>query len=143
MGTGLLPSSDDSDNNFSRTLKSKNWGNNQSGLSLTRTVYAYLSSPTPILCLFKPRPHFCSLKVTEDGLKYLHCLFSWCVPSHVITLSFSMSLYLPYWGEWLDLTCGSSGVWALDVKLLFYSHYQDYIERELLQKYLAWWREID
>jgi hypothetical protein len=24
MGTGLLPSSDDSDNNFSRTLKSKN-----------------------------------------------------------------------------------------------------------------------
>jgi hypothetical protein len=48
--------------------------------------------------------------MTENGLST-----SSHVPGHVrnlLSLLFSMSLYLAYKGGWLNITCGSPGVWS-------------------------------
>jgi hypothetical protein len=67
---GLLSSSADSDNNFSRALRELEWDNDQPSHTCDWTVhYAYLSPPTLIiLCLFKAKAHVCTLKMAEDGL---------------------------------------------------------------------------
>jgi hypothetical protein len=41
----------------------------------------------------------------------------------LLSLSFIVSLYLVYQGEWMDPACGILGVWALNPKLSFQFHY--------------------
>jgi phosphoglycerol transferase MdoB-like AlkP superfamily enzyme len=74
---------------------------------VTGTVYADFLSPVLILCLFKAKAHVCILKIAEDGLKYLLCLFPWCSRLCINLLSLPsqlLSLYLVYRAEGPDLT---------------------------------------
>jgi hypothetical protein len=86
--------------------------------------YTYLLFPYLVLYLFKAKAPYLH---PENGWRwgeYLPCLFPWHVLSHVInllSLPFTMCLYLTYRGKWLDLTCGSSGVYEWDQNSSFKS----------------------
>jgi hypothetical protein len=77
----------------------------------------------PVLCLLKPIAH---ILYPEDGWRWAECLlchFPWHVPgcvTNLLSLPFALSLYLAYRGEWLDLKCRISGVWALGPNLRFH-----------------------
>jgi hypothetical protein len=69
VGIRLVPSSNDSNNNFSGTLLQ----NTQDELMvnqntpMTGTIYIYRLSLALILCLFKAKTCVCILKMDEDG----------------------------------------------------------------------------
>jgi hypothetical protein len=61
--------------------------------------YAYLLCPAIILCLFEAKAPVYTLKMAECFL----CLFPWCFLGpviHLLSLSFTMSLYLSYRDKW-------------------------------------------
>jgi hypothetical protein len=116
----VIPSSDNSNNNFSRILKEQGlryWSisfhpNNPKKrncmtifliLSLTTKThlclelfnYAYLLSPALILCLINLKLRPVLWKMPEDGLKCSPSLF----PKLPLYLTFTMSPYLSYMGE--------------------------------------------
>jgi hypothetical protein len=121
----VIPSSDNSKDNFSRILKeqglrywsSSSHANNpetRNGLTIflippltTKTHLclelfnsAYLLSPALILCLINLKLRPVLWKMPEDGLKCSPSLF----PKLPLYLTFTMSPYLSYMGEWPNLT---------------------------------------
>jgi hypothetical protein len=74
MGTRLLPSSEDSDNNFSGILLGTLGLRSLS----TRTLFNLLSPAPRFFCLLKPKGHDCTSKTAEDGLSAYsassHCM---------------------------------------------------------------------
>jgi hypothetical protein len=80
--------------------------------------YSYLLSPAQILCLFKAIARVCTPKRTKGGPSAYFASWLWHALGCVInplSLSFTVSLYLVYQGERLDLTCGSPGVWSWEL----------------------------
>jgi hypothetical protein len=71
------------------------------------TMYTFCPLLQFFLILFKAEAYVCTLKMTEDEMKCLLCLFPQCVLGSVIkhlSLPFTMSLSLVYRGKWPDLT---------------------------------------
>jgi hypothetical protein len=105
LGTRSFPSSDDSDNSFSRIpLGTQTQIVVNQNTPVPGTVCAYLCPQ--FFCLLKLIAHVCTPKMAEDGLS----VFS----------AFTMLLYLAFRSRWLDLTHGISGVWVLGPKLKFH-----------------------
>jgi hypothetical protein len=75
---------------------------NQATLWSGQFNYACLSPLAPILPLFKGKACVCNPKTVKDELK---CYFPVTYLSHLnlLSLPFTMSLYLMYRVKWLDL----------------------------------------
>jgi hypothetical protein len=107
----LLPSTDDNDNNFSKTL---HWDSGQPEHILWLGLFncAYLLSPAPKSYLFKPKAYTYTLKMAKDELS-AYFASPWRVPGcviNILSLFFTMSLL--YRGKWPDLARGIPRVWA-------------------------------
>jgi hypothetical protein len=88
MGTRLLPSSGDSNNNFSKTPLGTiglRWWSVRARLWLGLFNWAYLCPPLPVLLSTSA---YSSCQYPKDGWRWaecLLCLFPWHALSHVIT----------------------------------------------------------
>lgn len=69
----------------------------------------------PVLCLVKPIALVCTLKMAKEL-----CLLGHVV--NLLSLTFILSLYLAYRGQWLDPGYRIPGVWASGPKLFSEQH---------------------